>query len=163
MIELDHERGSAFSRSSSSMPQGRRISIVRRLRLRALGWIVVPGWRSTSRLEMPRRERQTEAFSPTGPPPAMRTGACTSSSRRGRSAAPQYRAYDRDRTPRVGRRLAKRSLARPHLPNPLRYGTCGYGVGVGVGGGTHNDLMYVSMSSARQRLQPPVSTAPAMS
>jgi hypothetical protein len=41
---------------------------------RALGWIDVPGWRSTSSEGTPRRESMADAASPTGPPPTMRTG-----------------------------------------------------------------------------------------
>src|SRR5437660_1733448 len=47
--------------------------MVRALMPRALGWIAVPGWRSTSSERTPWRLSRIEAASPTGPPPTIST------------------------------------------------------------------------------------------
>src|SRR5436190_2447267 len=66
--------GRPAARTSSSMPCWWKISMVRALMPRALGWIAVPGWRSTSSDLMPSRDSISEAVRPTGPPPAIKTG-----------------------------------------------------------------------------------------
>src|SRR5262249_54983268 len=47
--------------------------MVRALMARALGWVEVPGWRSTSTERTPWRDRKMDALRPTGPPPTMTT------------------------------------------------------------------------------------------
>ena len=68
--------GRPAARTASSTPCWRKISMVRALMPRALGWMAVPGWRSTSSDVMPSRDSRIEAVSPTGPPPTIRTGTC---------------------------------------------------------------------------------------
>ena len=44
---------------------------------RARGWVLVVGRRLTRSDPIPKRDSSTEAVSPIGPPPMIRTGTCT--------------------------------------------------------------------------------------